>query len=94
MSNPWSLKGETGAESKTQTAKRQYPPKGINMRFPEVPSGLLKLLEDNFPDRLPTSDVGPFGLGKLVGQQEVIALIRHHYLKQQEATNVLHTQAS
>lgn len=54
------------------------------MKFPEVPHGLIKQLEQQFPDKSPRSDPGAFGLGVLAGQQRVIDLIRHHYERQQE----------
>ena len=53
--------------------------------FPSIPSGLVSLLKDQFPDKCPRSDPGAFGLGRLTGQQEVIDLISHHFEKQKEA---------
>lgn len=58
------------------------------MKYPEVPHGLIKQLEQQFPDKSPRSDPGAFGLGVLAGQQIVIDLIRHHYERQQERTHV------
>jgi hypothetical protein len=61
------------------------------MKFPEIPPGLITLLNTNFPDKCPRSDPGVFGLGKLAGQQEVIDLIRVHFDKQKESAFVLRT---
>lgn len=58
------------------------------MKFPQVPNGLVDLLNQQFPDQCPRSDPGAFGLGELAGQQQVIDLIRHHYNRQQESNNV------
>lgn len=58
------------------------------MPFPEVPPGLLKRLEEAFPDRIPRNEVSQYEFGKLAGRQEVIDLLRMNYEKQQECTHV------
>lgn len=57
-------------------------------KFPEIPQGLIDRLVQTFPDQCPRSDPGAFGLGKLVGAQEVIDLLKMQYQKQQEARHV------
>lgn len=45
-------------------------------QFPAVDEGLVQALIERFPDRCPRGPVENFELGKLVGQQEVIAFLR------------------
>lgn len=40
--------------------------------YPDVSDLLIKKLKDDFPNQLPKTEVTPFELGRLVGQQEVI----------------------
>jgi hypothetical protein len=51
--------------------------------FPEVPLGLLKRLEEAFPDRVPR-DGTERDLYRAQGAQEVLDLLRSQYTKQQE----------
>lgn len=58
------------------------------MPFPEIPPGLMKRLEEAFPDTMPRTEETQFGFGKLAGRQEVLDLLRRHYEKQQERIHV------
>lgn len=44
--------------------------------FPAVPLPLIDELEQRFPDRLPSSYTDDFSLGRLIGQQDIIRLLR------------------
>ena len=52
------------------------------IRFPPVPEELLKALEATFPDRLPAAPTSSERVAELVGQQQVIRLMRRHYNEQ------------
>lgn len=56
--------------------------------FPEIPPGLMKRLEEAFPDFMPRAEETTFQYGKRAGHQEVIDLLRRHYEKQQERIHV------
>lgn len=59
------------------------------MSFPEIPSGLISILEKLYPDKAPRQpDGGLFAFGKKAGEQEVIDLLRHHFNRQQEPAHV------
>ena len=51
-------------------------------QFPEVPPGLLKRLQETFPDRLPPNPVSAERIAELVGQQQVIRLLTRHFNEQ------------
>lgn len=45
--------------------------------FPHVPEELLRALEEAFPDRIPDQVPDVNKMGVMVGQQQVIRLLRH-----------------
>jgi hypothetical protein len=53
--------------------------------FPEVPLGLLRFLEQSFPDKSPRTDGSLFSFGQRAGEQAVLDLLRHQYTKQEQA---------
>lgn len=50
--------------------------------FPEVPEQLILALEARFRDTLPTVMPSEGGMGKLIGQQDVIRFLRHTHTQQ------------
>lgn len=57
------------------------------MPFPEIPPGLIKRLEEAFPDRVPRNG-NERTFYQAQGAQQVLDLLRKHYAKQQERGHV------
>lgn len=46
---------------------------------PPINAGLLKFLEETYPDTLPRSQISDFDLGVLIGQRDVVEHLRSIY---------------
>lgn len=49
---------------------------------PPIDEALLVCLESRFKDAIPSKVVSEGELGRLVGQQEVVRFLRHHFNEQ------------
>jgi hypothetical protein len=57
--------------------------------FPTIPLSLLEALENRFPDRLPDHPCTEAQAAELIGQQQVIRILRREYEKQTDPKGYL-----
>jgi hypothetical protein len=46
---------------------------------PPLSEGLIKFLEETYPDTIPRQELTPFEMGKLVGQRDVVEHLKSLY---------------